>query len=207
MANVNRPGGLSPHEYLDGSPWNGKGRWYWVATNEGHNLAIGDPVTMSGTGDARGVPGVQLATAGTGNLVLGAITGSAGGIYGGPGAIPGALETTVLSSATRTADRYVFVADDPNILFEIQEGGAGTSLDQQALAGNFNLLLGTNNGYISGWTLDNASQGIGSTQQLQLMRAVQRIDNTLPVAGSAATYTKWLVRINYHQWNGGVVGI
>ena len=200
MANANRPAGLVPLEYLDGSPWNGKARMYHIVSTDPNAFAIGDPVVMSGTGDSAGVAGVTLATAGFGNAVLGPIVGAAGAVYGGPGAVPGSLETTVVP-ATKTRSYYVLVADDPNLVYSIQEGGAGAALTAASIGINMDLVSGVNNGYQSGWLLDNASGNTGSTRQLQLLGLVQTADNAF------GTYAKWKVRINYHQYTAGQAGV
>lgn len=200
MANANRPSGLAPLEYIDGSPWNGKARKYYIASDDSNAYAIGDPVTLSGSGDSNGVAGITLATAGTGNKVLGAVVGSGGSIYGGPGAVPGALETTIVP-ATKLRAYYILVADDPNLVYSIQEGGAGAALTVLDISLNFNLKSGTNNGYTSGWVLDNASSGTGSTIQLQTFGLVQVADNAF------GAYAKWKVRINYHSYTAGQAGV
>lgn len=200
MANANRPTGLVPLEYLDGSPYTGKARMFYIASTDVNAYAIGDPVVMSGDGDGAGVAGITLATAGTGNVVLGAIVGAGGIVYGGPGAVPGAIETTVIP-ATKTRAYYVLVSDDPNIVYTLQEGGAGAALTAASIGTNFNLLSGTNTGYVSGWTLDNASGNTGSTRQLQLLGLLQRPDNAL------GAYARWKVRINYHQYTAGQAGV
>lgn len=200
MANANRPAGLSPIEYLDGSPYSGKARQYYIQSTDPNAYAIGDPVVMAGSGDSNGVADVTLATAGTGSIVLGAIVGYGGIVYGGPGAIPGSVETTIIPAA-KTRGYYVLVSDDPNIVYEIQEGGAGAALDKTYIGLNCNLLSGTNNGYISGWLFDNASTNSGSTRQLQLIGLSQKVDNAF------GTYAKWRVRINYHQYSAGQSGV
>lgn len=202
MANANRPSGLVPLEYIDGSPWNGKGRMFYIASTDGNAYAIGDPVTLSGTGDAAGVAGITLASAGTGNIVLGNILGMGSNVYGGPGAIPGALETTVIP-ATKTRAYYVLVADDPNIVFSLQEIGTGTALAATEIGINANLVSGTNNGYVSGWLLDNSGTATTATLQLQLLGLVQ----TTAADNAYGAYAKWKVRINNHQYAGGRAGV
>jgi len=209
MPNIQRKGGLSPLEYLDANAYEGKARMYCILAADTNAYAIGDPVTLTGTSDANGVAVITLATAGTNNPLLGPIVSYAGKVYGGVLAVPGALETTVIASGAKAANLYVMVSDDPNIVYEIEEGGAGAALTASlaSAAGtcpvglNYNLLSGTNTGYTSGWTLDNASGGTGSTIQLQIIGMVQRVD---AVTGA---FAKWKVRINRHQWNGGSAGI
>lgn len=202
MANTSRPAGLYPIEYLDGSPWTGKARMYYIPSTDNNAYAIGDPMVMAGSADAAGVASVTLATAGHGNAVLGALVGSGGAVYGGPGAVPGSLETTIIpASGKRSGGYYVLVTDDPNLVYAIQEGGAGSALTAADVGSNMDLKSGTNNGYVSGWVLDNATGNTGSTYQVQLLGLVVTPDNAF------GTYAKWRVRINYHQYTAGQAGV
>ena len=60
MANTNKPMGLSPVQYLNGSPWNGQARQYYIPSANTSAFAIGDPVASSASADANGVPAFQL---------------------------------------------------------------------------------------------------------------------------------------------------
>jgi hypothetical protein len=202
VANQNRPAGLSPLEYLDGSPYNGKARMYYIAPNNGSVFAIGDPVVMSGDGDANGVAGVALATAGTSAIILGAIVGMGSIVYGGAGVDPN-LPNNVIVPAAKTRAYYVLVSDDPSIVYSVQEGGAGAALTAADCGRGFNLLSGTNTGFVSGWQFDNASGGVEVGRQLQLLGLVQ----TTQADNSFGTYAKWKVRINCHQYTTGQAGV
>ena len=198
MANANTPAGLVPVEYIGGSPWNGKCRRYHIPSTDGNAYAIGDPVTLLGTADANGVPSVVLATAGSG--LLGPVMGAGGLTYGGMSADPTNLNTTVIP-ATKTKDYYVLIADDPNILFEIQEIGTGTPLAATEVGLNANLVAGTNSGYMSGWLLNNVGEAVTATLDVKLMGLRQ-------VPGNAfGAYAKWLVLINNHKYRAGVAGL
>ncbi len=199
MPNTSSPMGLVPKKYLNGAAWNGAATLYHIASTDVNAFAIGDPVTLAGTADANGVPTITLATAGTGNLVLGPVLSAGGLKNGGFMADPTNLNTTIIP-ATKTKDYYVLVADDPNLLFEIEEGGAGAALAAGSVGSNFNLVAGANSGYLSGWKLDNASGATGATLQLKLLGLVQRQNNAY------GTYAKWLVKINAHQFAAGVAG-
>jgi hypothetical protein len=194
MPNVNAPSGLSPVMYKNGSPWNGQARVYYIASTDVNAFAIGDPV-------AKGVPGVTLATAGSANPVLGAVVGVGGTVYGGPMADPTNLNTTVVP-ATKLRAYYVMVADDPNIVFEIQESiTSATPLTTAAVTKNANLLSGTNSGYMSGWQFNNNTTGTGATLQLHLFGLVQRPDNAF------GAYAKWLCTINTHALANNIAGV
>lgn len=198
MANVNQPKGLWPTQYLNGAPWNGQARLYYIASTDSNAYAIGDPVASSGSGDTNGVPGVTLATAGTGNAIRGVIVGC--GTSEGLMADPNNLNTTVIP-ATKSQAYYVMVVDDPNVIFEVQEVGTGTALTAAEIGLNANLASGTNNGYQSGWQLANDSEGSGSTIQVRLLGLVRRQKNAF------GAYAKWLVKINNHELAAGTAGV
>lgn len=205
MANANKPMGLSPHSYLGGAKWNGQGTWYYIPQADTNAYAIGDPVALAGNADANGIPTVILVTAGDAHPLVGAIVGVSGplGPYGGALGNNNSQFGAVLIPATKPTSTgyYVLVADDPMILFEVQEGGAGTALAAGDLGANINLLSGANNGYASGWLLDNNSKGTTSTYQMQLLRLSQRADNAF---GANAN---WIVRINNHAFKAGTTGV
>ncbi len=201
MSNSNRPSGLSPRAFLSGAKWNGAGRIYCIPdTDDTNPYAIGDPVVLAGDADANGIPTITLATAGTGNAVLGAIVSGAGapndgGMYGVP------AQNQIVIPAVKSQSYYVLVADDPNIIFEVQEDSDGGSIAAASVGLNVNLIAGTNNGYQSGWLLDSSSVLNTSTLQMKLLRAERTADNAL------GTYCKWLCLINNHVFKAGTTGI
>lgn len=206
MANVSKISGLSPVCYLNGSPWNGQAREYYIAASNTTAFAVGDPVDLSGGGDTNGVPGIVLATAGNNsgaNRIVGAVVGAGGGVYGAGLYNPANSPNTIVVPATKTAAYYALVADDPNILFAVQEGGTGTALAATEIGLNIDLASGTNNGYVSGWVLDNAVTNTSANYQMKLMQ-LQPLPGGTNVFG---TYAKWLCKINLHRYAAGVAGV
>ena len=198
MANPNKPAGLVPVQYLNGSPWFGQARTYYIAQADTNAYAIGDPVASSGSGDSNGVAGVTLATAGTGNAVRGAIVGI--GTKESLMADPNNLNTLIIP-ATKTQPYYVMVVDDPNVIFSIQEGNTTTYLTAADIGSNANLFSGANNGFVSGWTLNNSGLAVTATLQLRILGLQRTIDNTF------GQYAKWLVKINNHELAAGTAGV
>lgn len=196
MANPNKPGGLSPVQYLNGAPWNGQARIYYIASGDTNAYAVGDPVDLASSGDSNGVPGVTLANV-AGPLV-GAIVGC--GRYEALIADPSNLDSIVIP-ATKTHSYYVMVADDPQILFQIQEGNTTTYLTAANVGDNANLYAGSNNGFVSGYTMDNSTAATTNTLSLKLMGLVRTSDNAF------GQYAKWLVRINNHRLANQVAGV
>jgi len=199
MANVNQPSGLSPVGYSTGSTWNGQSRRYCIPSSDSNAYAIGDPVTLAGSADANGVPTITLATAGTANVIAGVIVGTGGIAYGGMSANPSNLDSLVIP-ATKTKAYYVDVADDPYIEFQIQDDASAT-LAATDISSNYNLVAGTNNGYVSGWQLAANSSNTGATRQVQILRLAQVPNNTI------GQYAKWIVRIVNHQFAAGTAGV
>lgn len=211
MANVNGAFGLSPTQFLTGASYNGQSRIYYIPSSDTNAYAIGDPVTLIAGGDA--VLGVQQAGiyggGSTGTItgpLIGSITAMAGVIggglptgYGGPGVNPLNPNTTVIP-ATKTVGYYIAVADDPNIVFEVQDDGSA-AIAASGLNINYEMTQGNNSGYLSGWTLTASSGNTTSTFPLQILGLSKRLNNGYGV------YAKWLVRINNHYYRGGTTAV
>jgi len=194
MSNANAARGLIPYRRYDGSPWNGSANIYYVPSTYGTALYIGDPLVATGASDANGVPVVQIATAGSSAFTIGPMVGI---VTGGDPAIPVTRDQSIYHPASTS--QYILVADDPNLLFWIQEDSVGGSI-ATATAGtkNADLVSGTGStvtGY-SGWMLDSSTIQTTSTLQLRIMRALVQADN---VIGTSDSYAKWLVKINSHS--------
>jgi hypothetical protein len=189
MANPNTPRGLVPYKYASGAPYNGAANIYSVPASYGTALYLGDPLIPTGASDANGIPVVQIATAAGGAYVLGAFVG----IVDGGDPVVGVTQGLPIYHPAST-NQYILVADDPNLLYWIQEDSVGGSI-AMATAGmkNADLIAGagsTVTGW-SGWQLDSSTINTTSTLQLRLMGGLQEADNTM-----ASANAKWLVRLN-----------
>jgi hypothetical protein len=173
---------------------------YCIPSTDSNAFAIGDPMAYAGSADARGVPTVTLATAGTNNPVLGSLVSSGGTKYGAGSYDPTDLDN-ILIPATKSKAYYVMVCDDPNVIFEIEEESTGTALAATDVGLNGNLVSGTNNGYVSGWMLDRTGASVTATLQLRMLMLAQRPNNDF------GDYAKWWVLINNHSYRIGQVGI
>lgn len=189
MANPNTPRGLVPYRYASGAMYNGSASIYSVPASYGTALYIGDPVVATGASDANGIPVVQIATAAGGAYTLGPIISV---VNGGDPVVPVTQGLPIYHPAS--TNQYVLVADDPDLLFWIQEDSVGGSI-AMATAGmkNADLVAGSGSTVTgwSGWMLDSSSIATTNTLQLRLIGGLQEADNTM-----ASSYAKWLVRIN-----------
>lgn len=196
--NENRASGLKPVGNVQGTQYNGAARLYAIQASDVNAFAIGDPVVSVAAGaDTRGVPFVTLAAA------TGPLRGVIVGLFD---TYPGIAKVDDLNRIIRTAGAkpqvwYAMVVDDPDTLFEVQEVGTGTALTMADVGLNTNLVAGANNGFVSGWQLDNATEAVTATLQCRIMGFVQRQDNFL------GPFAKWLVKINNHELSAGTVGI
>ena len=200
MANANRPGGLKPVSYLNGAPFTGQARLYSVPISSA-DLYIGDPVTLSGSSDVNGLSGISIGIAGS--AVIGVVVGF---LVAPPGVslVASNVDLTIRSIQTSaTIVQYAMVADDPNILFEIQDGQTvPTAVTDIGRNTNFLIAAGATD-YSDSGTTTAATLTDSTTANLKLFGFVQRVDNQ-----PAAAYAKLLVKINNHAYNAtGTAGI
>ena len=198
MANPNTPRGIIPYAYRSGAPYNGAVRTYYVPVGNGTALYIGDPVILiTNSGDGNGIQTVEIATAGTTNTtltyaILGAFMGRSNNA--GQTTIPVLQSDHVYLPASTAA--YVYVSDDPSLLYWVQEDSVGGALTSGKAGQNAPLVAGAGSTTtsFSGWQLQ--SQTVGTTAyQMRIVEGLQEVDNTI---GSANA--KWLCYINNHPW-------
>lgn len=200
MANVNQPKGFVPSRYQNANPFTGASNMYCIPSSDGNQFNVGDAVKTVAGGDANGIPNVTKA-AGT-DAVRGVIIGVLPAGYNNPSLVGVNLDLTVQNiPATKTKAYYVLVADDPEILFEIQDDGlsalTATSCNKNA---SFTVANPTSPGQNSASVLSTASIGTVNTLNLKLVGLVQKPDNAFGV------YAKWLVKFNLHEFNSPTVG-
>ena len=191
MANTNNPFGLVPYRDSTGRPWTGGAKLYSVPASDGTALYPGDPVILAGSADADGIPTVTIATAAGGNYLLGAVVA----VEPTMGAGANGRDSTVHRAASTA--RYVWVADDPNTEFLIQEDAVGGALAATDVGLNADLISGSaSTAYSqSGWQLDTSTKATTNTLQLKILGFAQKVGNEI---GANA---KVRVKINLHALN------
>lgn len=218
MANTARVNGFSPVKYLSGAPYNGACNRYAIPTSDTTaSYAIGDVVVSAGGSDANGVPYVKKVPAINASdfKALGVIVGIS------PVDAGNSLQGTTLDlnqsyilAGTRTAVRYVFVADDPNLVFEVGGGVTATNLTLAKArynAGIGSIYSGADQTYainqnatvtdllkpgapFSNVAITSATVNTTNTLPIQLLGLVQRIDNEV------GAYERLLCRFNNHEF-------
>ena len=200
MANVDRPQGLRPLRYASGAPYNGACNMYLMPAAASGATFIGDlvkPYTAGGTAgtvvngyDCEGMRTCVVSTAG--DVSIGVVIGF----------LP--LQTNLETRHRVTlTNRIALVADDPNLVFEIQEVSGGTALASTEVGLNGNVVVGSGNATtgISGMELNNVGTDTTSTLNLRILGLVKRPDNAY------GEHAKWEVMINSHSLNTGVAGV
>jgi hypothetical protein len=203
MANVDAPFGLRPVRHRNGASYNGAVNKYYVPSTYATALYIGEAVTKTGTSNTTEVEGNQPGTlpevnktaAGDGNAITGVIVGF------GP-------NRDDLSKQYRPAstERVVYVADDPDLVFEIRDDG-GVALDATVVGLNA-VLIDTESGStttgLAGTEMDSGTTdapAADASNQLTIQRLVDKGDNALGVNAV------WEVKINNHTEAHAALGI
>lgn len=188
MANVNRVNGFRPVRYLSAAPYNGAATRYWVGTGDSTALFVGDLVKISGTNNtANGIRGVTQAA--PGDAACGAVVGFQVNVN----------DLDVPLNRAAATEMYVWVADDPNLLFVAQEDGATDPLEMADAGLNVNFVVGAGSTVTgaSGMQIDSNTETTTATMTLKLIEPLQSPSNELVAAGQS--YTQWVVKINNHQ--------
>lgn len=169
MPNANVATGLRPVRYASGAPYNGAANMYHVPASDSTALFVGDPVIVAGSADANGVPTATRATAAGGSLWTGVVVGI----------VPSPTVTTMYRPASTAA--YILVADDPNLLFEIQEDAVGGAMAAADVGLNVDFVAGTGSTVTgkSGFQADTSTKATTNTLQMRVVGFVQRPDNEI----------------------------
>ena len=200
MANVNTPRGLSPVGTITGAAYNEQGRLYAIANDGTNTYAIGDIVKVAGSSDANGVPYVTKAA--TTDTPVGVIVGIR---VSDPGVslVGTTLALNTIYLPLNSGTRYVYVVDDPNVIFEVE--GDATGVAAADVFKNAGLTITANqtslsqSSPLSSTVLDASSfKAIATSGSLAL--PLQIIGITQAVNNAPGAYANALVKWNKHQF-------
>lgn len=193
MANVNSPHGFNPVRYLSGAPYNGAANVYTTTTGDGTAIGIGDPVLDLGTStsNADGTITKDVKIAATTDVITGVVVA----------VLPETRDSTIYRAASTV--RRLLVADDPNLIFEVQEGTGGTPLTANDIGLNISLAIGSPSTVTgrSGATIDNGTESTSNTLALKIFGFYSAPDNAV---GDSC---RWLVRINRDRYVDQLAGV
>lgn len=207
MANTNAPRGFSPVSNNAGNPWNEQATLYYIPSSDTNAYYIGDAVKSAAGADANGVS--QVAKITSGNEATTAIRGIIVGVRVADPGVSLQGKTLDLASlavpATKARDYYVYVVDDPAVIFEIQDDGTTFPTSAAACANknvSYNVAAPSGISPLSASTLAASTAATTNTLPLKIMGFVQRVDNDM-----SSAYRKVLVKINNHELQGGIAGV
>jgi hypothetical protein len=197
MANLNAPRGLSPIRQGNGVAWNEQITTYWIPAADTNQYNIGDIVKPIAGSDAIGIPRCTKSASSDATPARGVIVGIA--------ANPGVTLNVINAPATKSQDYYLYVVDDPTVVFEITDDGITTAN-----------LVATAVGKNAGYTVANPTAPSPVSATVLLSSSIATT-NTLPLkivglkltpGNSAGPYAAWLVRFNIHDFgNNATAGL
>lgn len=196
MANVgnsNTPMGLRPVGTLGSAGYTGRIQTFVALASDTTAIGIGDPVVMTGTADADGIPVVtRLTQAGT-TAIVGAVVG----------VVPSPADLTLGYRKASTLMK-VMVDTDPNTVYEIADSSSAqtTCIAATDVGNNATLSLGTVD-----TTTGNGKTVLGTTIGTTTTLDVKILGLSPKVGNAIGDYAKYLVLINNHQFRAGTAGI
>lgn len=194
MASVSRINGFRPVKSITGAPYSGQANLYFVPSSDSTVIMVGDAVKLAG--DARAATGAPTVTrCGATDTPVGIVVGI---VFTGVGDLTNVppvnnLNTPVYRAAS--TDRYLLVADDPNLVYEVQYAGtsvaAATITANVGLNGQFTTTAGSTVSGSSGMQLDSSGLATTATLPLKIVGFPNRPDN---IPGD--TYFSYYVKLN-----------
>ncbi len=203
MANADAPRGLVPANGAYSQPYSGGVRLYYHDSGDATAIFVGDLVTATGESYFYNQGGVVqslpiVAQSATGDVFQGVCVGI----------LPITRDSAIYAPASTGV--AVFVCDDPNAEFWVQDNNAGTPLTADDIGLNVNVLVnaGSTVTGMSGMVLNNGTEANTNTLDLRILGQWQSPDNDLGSAvDTGAAAGKYLVRINRHRFVNQVAGI
>ena len=207
MANADTPFGLRPIRHKSGAPYNGAVNPYYInSANSTGAIFIGDPVVRV----AGGSNAAAISVVGAGSFAIGTLPEveftAIGTVDGATKMITGvvvsfAADPTALENQYRLDDteRVAYVCDDPDVVFEIQADGAVPAASVGLNAVLIQTHAGSTTSGLSGLELDSSSPAVDLSDQLRIVRAINREDNDTTI-----THAKVEVVISQHTEAQGI---
>jgi hypothetical protein len=211
---------MNPVAYGNGAPWTGKANLYCIQSTDTIAYYIGDIMQLVPSAGANGsthgsdILGIPNVTGfALGAVTAGSLVGPIVGVQVAPVGIGAGnaqgqnVNLNVMSvPATKTYAYYVWIADDPDLTFEIQSDAVTTLAAATTVGENAGFTAAaplTTYGPMSGTVLTGASLATTITLPLKVIGMAMRPNVTL-----ASINVPLLVRINTHQYVGaGTTGV
>ena len=111
------------------------------------------------------------------------------------------LTQTYIPAGTRTTVRYVYVVDDPFVLFEAQFNATGATQAQLSMNAAVTISAANQTSLSTSSPFSDmvlSGPAVTATLPIRLLGAVQRVDNE--VTSAASPYVRVLCKFNYHEY-------
>lgn len=186
--NTNAPRGLKPVRYMDGSAYTGKTNVYNIASAYATAIGENDPVAVL----ADGTLGIGVAGSQCRGVLRGVEYFTTAGAFVQSNNWPAA--TAIKTGTVAKA----FVADDPTLLFDVQEtngsSAAGTALALADKNLNINFVIGApGTDGVSTTSINNTTENTTSTLNLRIVALSDYPGNAV------GSFANWLVTWNTHD--------
>jgi hypothetical protein len=198
MANKDTPRGLWPRKYLGGAAWDGRASLYYIpATDTDAAVYLGGLVKPAGGADANGVMSVtgNITTA---DVVIGVV------VAFDPVMGAGAAQNASTLHRVNSTERYCYVADDPMLLFSVQDDASATldATDVGSAADLTGLTSGSATTGLSAIEISATTATTGNANEDVLIMGLDRYPgNTM------GDHADWLVRLLNHFNSGDVAPV
>lgn len=189
MANVNKPFGLKPVRYKNGSAWDGKMTEYSALSTNATAIFNNDAVVITGAVDTDefATPVVAAATAGA----------RLRGVLGGIAMYPADINLNYRKASTA---QKVLVIDDPNVVFRVQGDASATDALLVGLNANLVATAGSTTTGLSAFVLNTTGATHTSSLQCKVLRR-----SAIP-GNKAGAYAIYDVLLNHHDFKPGQTG-
>ena len=194
MANIDRPNGFKPVRYMNGAPYNGAHNEYLKVVGLNEAMFIGDIVTLAGSAGTAALEVRGVSVEGMPTIQLGAVSTDVLGVIVGFKPNADALSTNHSPALTAA---IVMVADDPDLVFEIQEDSDSVSFGAVDVGRNVDSIAYAAGNTTTGQSileLDSSVTSVTTTAMCQLLRLVPRPGNNI------GTNARWEVRFVEHVY-------
>lgn len=192
MANNDAPFGCTPVGQ-NGGAYNGQVTRYYIPASDSSVMAVGDLVKSAGSADTDGVPSVNKCVA----------TQIPRGIIVGFDWQDGAYEN-LPNYRPASVEAYVFVADDPQLRFVIQEDSVGGALAATDVGLNAPIATADANATTgrSQTELDSSGAATTATLEVKILELYQTDNNEI------GTNARWVCSFNEHELSSsGTAGV
>ena len=172
--------GLVPVRHRNGSPYVGKSTMYFIPGTDASNIGINECMKLVNAMDPTNqVPVVAQAAAG--DALIGVVVGI----------VPNAAVPLNRVDRPASVGCYVLIADDPDIIFQIQEDAVGGAVSAANVGAHFNadIVVTSTTANSSGvgvsLTMLDSSTAAATSAQLKIMGVARDLTNAAAQTGGA----------------------